>query len=149
AEFAAWLKAQGAVSRARLDALPTLAAWRQRLAAAVGAGTWHSNHTLVGDRLFFLRAPTGKEAMLMVRGRDGEERVLLDPNAIEGGPSISNCTVSPDGGKVTVNIGYGGNAVGEVAVFDVATGERLADTLKPVWSEFNPSWLPDGSGFFY
>lgn len=149
AEFAAWLKAQGAVSRARLDALPTLAAWRQRLAAAVGASTRHGNHTLVGDRLFFLRAPTGKEAMLMVRGRDGEERVLLDPNAIEGGASISNYSVSPDGGKVTLNIGYGGNEVGEVAVFDVASGERLADTLKPVWSEFNPSWLPDGSGFFY
>src|SRR5690348_11915368 len=34
AEFNAWLHAQGAASRARLDALPTLQGWRDRLTAA-------------------------------------------------------------------------------------------------------------------
>ena len=149
AEFSTWLKAQGATSRTKLDALPTLDAWRKRLMAAAGATTGHGGHTLVGDRLFFLRAPAGKERMLMMRDGTGKERMLLDPNTVEGGASISGYAVSPDGGKVAVNVGFGGNEMGEIEVFDTASGRRLPDTLKPVWSEFRANWLPDGSGFFY
>lgn len=148
AEFNAWLKAQGAVSRTRLDALQTLGAWRKRLAAAAAAITMNYHPRQVGDRLFFRRVPAGKENMLMVREGDGREHVIYDPNS-EPGSHLSNYGVSPDGSKVTVNIGHGGNEIGEVALFDVATGKRLPDTLQPVWSEFNPSWLPDCSGFFY
>jgi prolyl oligopeptidase len=149
AEFNAWLHAQGAASRARLDALPTLQGWRDRLTAAYRDSTSHYGHTLVGDRLFFLRAPAGKEAMLMVREADGHERVLFDPNAVEGSPSIGGFSVSPDGGKVAVNVGFGGNEAGELELFDSGSGQRLAETPKPVWSEFPANWLPDGSGFFY
>jgi len=149
AEFNAWLQAQGAASRARLDALPTLASWRERLAAAAGASTTHHGHRLIGDRLFFLRAQAGKEGVLMVRDGDGSERTLYDPNAVEGGASIGSYSVSPDGGKVAVNVGFGGNEIGEIAVFDVASGKRLDDTRKPVWSEAMANWLPDASGFFY
>jgi len=124
-EFDAWLKAQGAASRARLDALPTLDAWRTKLAAAAGATTKQSGHTLVGGRMFFLRAPAGKEAMLMTREADGSERVLFNPIAVQGGASIGGYSVSPDGGKVAVNVGYGGNEIGEIALFDVATSKRL------------------------
>lgn len=147
-EFDTWLKAQGKASRKNLDALPSLDTWQKRLAMAASASTPQFRHRLVGDRLFFFRAPAGKEAMLMVREPNGSEHTIFDPNA-EKGSSVSNYQPSPDGSKVTINIGHGGNEIGEVAVFDVATGKRLADTLKPVWSEFNPSWLPDGSGFFY
>ncbi len=149
AEFNAWLKVQGAASRTKLDALPTLEDWRKRLVAAAAGSTRHGGHTLVGERLFFLRAAAGKENMLMVREADGRERVLFDPNAAPGGASISGYSVSPDGGKVAINVGHGGNEIGEIAIYDVAGGERLADTPKPVWSEFWASWLPDGSGFFY
>ncbi len=148
-EFDTWLKAQGAASRAKLDALPTLEAWRERLGKAASAGTSHFDHAQAGDRLFFLRESDGKEGVLMLREADGKERTLFDPNVAPGGASISGFSVSPDGGKVAVNVGYGGNEIGEIALFDVVTGRRLADTPKPVWSEFKASWLPDGSGFFY
>ena len=148
-EFSAWLKAQGAATRARLDALPTIDAWRKKLAAAAGATTTQDRHTLVGSRLFFVRAPAGKEGMLMVREADGVEHVLYDPNTVAGGASIGGYMVSPDGGRVAINIGYGGNEIGEIALFDVPSGKRLPDTLKPVWGEFAAHWLPDGSGFFY
>lgn len=149
AEFDAWLKAQGAASRAKLDALPTLGAWRERLGKAAASGTSHARHVLVGDRLFFLRAAAGREGVLMLRQADGRERVLFDPNAAPGGASIGGFSVSPDGGTVAVNVGQGGNEIGEIALFDAATGQRLADTPRPVWSEFVARWLPDGSGFFY
>ncbi|WP_233842600.1 prolyl oligopeptidase family serine peptidase [Dyella sp. 2HG41-7] len=149
AEFNAWLKAQGDASRAKLDALPTLADWRKHLAAAASATTLHRNHVLVGKRLFFLRAPSGKEGILMVRDADGRERTLFDPNTIKGGASIGSYTVSDKGDKVGVTVGLAGNEIGELAVVDVATGKRMTDTLKPVWDEFAANWLPDGSGFFY
>ncbi len=148
AEFSAWLTAQGAASRRKLDSLPTLASWRERLTGAAGATTRHSSHRQVGGRLFFLRAPAGKEAMLMVREPDGREHVIVDP-AKDPGSSLRKYSVSPDGAKVAVNIGHGGNEISELALFDIVTGTRLPDTLKPVWSEFDANWLPDGSGFFY
>jgi prolyl oligopeptidase len=149
AEYKEWLKAHGAASRARLDALPTIDAWRRTLAAAAGATTTHGGHVRVGNRMFFRRAPAGKEGVLTVREADGSERVLFDPNTVDGGASIGDYSVSPDGGTVAATVGYGGNEIGDIALFDVATGKRLADTLKPVWDEFIPQWLPDGSGFFY
>jgi prolyl oligopeptidase len=149
AEFNAWLHAQGAAGRIQLDALPTLQDWRSRLSATYRSSTNHNHHTLVGERLFFLRASAGKEAILLVREADGRDHVLFDPNAITGGASIGGFSVSPDGRKVAVNIGFGGNEIGEIALFDTASGKRLADTLKPVWSEFQAKWLPDGRGFFY
>ncbi|HET8634714.1 MAG TPA: prolyl oligopeptidase family serine peptidase [Gemmatimonadales bacterium] len=148
AEFNAWLKQAGAESRRKLDALPSLGRWRDRLTAAAQASTRHGSQRQVGRRLFFLRAPAGQEPMLMVRDADGHEHVIIDP-ARDPGSSLSNYSVSPDGGKVAVNIGHGGSEMGELALFDVATGTRLPDILRPVWSEFESSWLPDGSGFFY
>lgn len=149
ADFNAWLKTQGSASRAKLDALPTLEAWRKTLAAAAGASTKHGQHRLVGNRLFFLREQAGKEGALMVREADGRERAIYDPNAAKDNGSISGYSVSPDGRKVAINLGHAGNEIGEIAVYDTVRGHRLADTPKPVWSEFEASWLPDGSGFFY
>jgi prolyl oligopeptidase len=148
AEFNAWLKEAGAVSRRKLDALPTLGRWRERLTTAAQASTRHGNHRQVGGRVFFLRAPAGQEPMLMVREADGRERVIVDP-AGDPGSSLSSYSASPDGARVAVNIGHGGSEMGELVLFDVATGTPMSDTLRPVWSEFESSWLPDGSGFFY
>jgi len=147
-EFTTWLEAQGRTSRATFDALPTLAAWRDRLSAAAAAGTRHSQHRLEGDRLFFLRAVAGKERTLMVRDADGREHTIFDASA-EPGASIAGYTVAPGGNKVAVNITRGGNEVGEIAILDTATGKSVEKALTPVWSEFTAQWVPDGSAFLY
>ncbi len=148
AEFDAWLKSNGDQTRRQLDALPTLGLWRDRLAAAAGKTTSHSMRVIVAGRLFFLRKESGREGALMVRDADGREHVVYDPNS-EAGASIANFSPSPDGELVTINLSRGGDEICEVQLRKVATGERLADTIAPVWSEFNPSWLADGSGFAY
>lgn len=148
AEFDAWLKAQGQATRARLDATPALATWRSRLASVASGATTHSRHTQVGDDLFFLRAPAGKERMIVVRGADGKDRVVYDP-AQEPGASIRGFSVSNGGRLVAINLSRGGNEIGTLEVFDVATGRRRGFPLGPVWSQFTASWLPDDSGFFY
>lgn len=148
AEFDAWLNARGAQTRKQLDALPGLEGWRKRLADAAGATTSHGWRRIVAGRLFFVREEAGREGALMVRDADGKERVVFDPNS-ETGVDIANYSVSPDATLVTINISRGGDEVCEVQVRKVDTGEQLPDLIKPVWSEFNPSWLPDGSGFAY
>lgn len=148
AEFDAWLKAHGQASRARLDAIPSLAGWRARLATVASGTTTHSRHTQVGDTLFFLRAPAGKERMLVARRADGRDHVVYDP-ASEAGASIRGFSVSHGGALVAINISRDGNEIGTLDAFDVATGRRVGTPLSPVWSEFRASWLPDDSGFFY
>lgn len=149
AEFDAWLRARGTETRKTLDALPSLAAWRERLGKVAGATRTHGGHVQVGDRLFFRRLEAGKEAVLMWRDAAGAEHVLFDPATQQGKATIHNYSVSPDGKRVTINVGRGGNEISQVEVYDVDTGKPLGDVLAPVWSEFNPSWLPDGSGFAY
>ncbi len=147
--FDGWLRAQAAATRERLDALPAIAGWSERLGRVMTASTRHAGHRLVDGRVFFLRLQTGKPALLGVREADGSERVLVDPAKLGEGASIGGFNVSPAGDRVAVHLGFGGNEIGELAFFDSRSGARLADTLKPVWSEFAPAWLPDGSGVFY
>ena len=41
-----------------------------------------------------------------------------------------------------------GDETGSIDVREIATG-RLVERIKPVWSEFEPHWLPDSSGSFH
>lgn len=146
-EFDAWLKSQAVHARTKLDALPTLAAWRERLSAVAGAVRRHFNHRIVRDRLFFTRRSGGTEAVLMYRDTSGEH-TIDDPNS-EHGASIGNFSVSPDARLVVISVGRSGNDIGDIELREVASGKLLADKLEPVFVTFNPSWLPDGSGFVY
>lgn len=150
AEFTTWLRAHSRHGRAYLDALPTRAAWRSRLSTALASVTNHAQVVRVGPQVFFLRRAAGSSKyMLMVRDAGGSERVLLDPAALDGHVEIGAWSVSPAGDRVALSLEHGGNEIGEIAVYDVATAKRLPDTLKPVWGEFEVSWMPDGKAFFY
>lgn len=147
AEFDAWLKSQAAYARAKLDALPTLAFWRERLSAVAGATRGHSDHRIVRDRLFFLRRSGGTEAVLMYRDANGEH-TIYDPNS-EQGASIGNFSISPDARLVAINVGRSGSDIGDIELREVTSGKLFADKLEPVFDTFSPSWLPDSSGFVY
>lgn len=151
-EFQQWLAAQGDDTRARLDALPTLAAWREAFQKINGTTVIHRAQRVAGGRLFFIRQDAQGSGTLMVREADGTERVLVDPAKLGGESahaSITLYTPSPDGSKVAVNTDRGGNEVTRVEVFDVKSGKPTGDALEPVWGEFGADWLPDGSGFAY
>lgn len=82
---------------------------------------------------------------------DGRPRILVDPNghiAADGLPiSLGWVSPSPDGAVVAYSITAQGAEVNEVFLVDVASGERLPDQVP--WNVcFEPSWLPDGSGFW-
>jgi len=152
AEFNDWLKAQGAQARARLDTLPSLPAWQQRLKQASAATRINRSQKLAGGRVFFVRAEGSNPGTLMVREADGREGVLLDPASLASGQgpvSITEYSPSPDGRLVAVDLDRGGNEITRVQLLDVATAKWLPDAAEPVWGEFAVDWLPDGSGFAY
>jgi prolyl oligopeptidase len=152
AEFNAWLGAEGARTRTRLDALPTIGAWRDHMKAASAKTTINRLQRRVGSRLFFLRIEAGRPGTLMVREADGKERILLDPNpsaAPTVPASVTQYQPSPDGKMVAVNVDRGGDEITQVIVIDVDHGTVLPDSLEAIWGEFEVHWLQDGSGFTY
>ncbi|GLQ96178.1 prolyl oligopeptidase family serine peptidase [Dyella mobilis] len=151
-EFQQWLVAQGAYTRQKLDALPTLKSWQDALQKISTSTVIHRAQQYVDGRLFFIRQGSGGNGTLMIREANGAERVLLDPATLTdhgGHASITLFSPSPDGSKVAVDIDHGGTEVTRLEVLDVKTGKPTGDVVEPVWGEFGAEWLPDGKGFAY
>src|SRR5262249_54285026 len=66
-EFTTWLAAQGARTRAELDASPIRARWTERLKVAGNSGRVHRLQRPTAGRVFFVREDNGQEGVLMVR----------------------------------------------------------------------------------
>src|SRR4051794_1939054 len=79
----AWSAAQDQLARGYLDALPGRERLAERLRELLATGmvtppSWR------GDRAFFLRRTADQQhAVLVVADRDGAERVLVDPGALD------------------------------------------------------------------
>ena len=100
----AFIRAASAHTVPQLAALPGRAALRQRLAAGMNAGVRYGDVRQGGTSLFYRRTDPGAQlAKLVVRGADGRERVLYDPEATNPrGGAIGTYSVSPDGRTVAV-----------------------------------------------
>ncbi len=143
--FQDWLKAQGVVGRARLDASPALKTWQTRLNAASAAVVNNGAHHRVGDRIFYFRMESGKQPVLHVRLEDGSDKVLMDPNTIAGSAhaSITGFSVSPNGKRIAMNVDRGGSEITRIEFMDVDSGQALPDTIDHIWGEFQAQWLND------
>ena len=149
----AWLHAEDAHARAVLAAIPGIDTMQRRIAAYDAAGDKVTSLQPAGGKLFYLKRPAAEQtAKLYVRdGTDGPERLLLDPDRFAGAGThgaIDYFAPSPDGMKVAVSISTGGSENGVMHVVDTRSGAILGETIDRV-EQARPSWLPDGSGFFY
>lgn len=149
-DVAAWVAAQNAVTRAYIDALPG----RARIAARMRE-LWNYDEVSVpqarGERLFFrVRSGLQNQAALYVQDRQGEPRLLIDPNswAADGATALATVEPSPDGSRLAYAVQDGGTDWRVIHVLDVASGQRLADEIR--WAKFTGiEWAPDGESFFY
>lgn len=153
-EFRDWLTAQGAYARSGLDAIPDRAQMAKRLKDLSFETSSPYSVQRRGSKLFYLRIDEGSSlAKLVVRGADGTERVLVDPEKLRGADSthvsIDNYSVSWDGALIAYNLSEGGGEVTRVHVVETATGREKPDVVEHIWGQFSVNWLPDGSGFFY
>ena len=143
----AWTEAQNARTRAALDGLPERPRFAERLRELLGVGLLGVPQP-VGDRVFFERRSAGARQMVLYVHEGGRERVLIDPNALDGAGLVSLdwWYPSPDGALVAYGLSHGGTELSTLHVIDVATGGRLPDEI-PYTQRARVAW--SGAGFYY
>jgi prolyl oligopeptidase len=150
-DTAEWVRAQNAVTMPFLERLREREPLRARVTELwdfekVGAPFHRAGRWFV----FRNDGLQNQNVLYAMDGIDGDQRVLLDPNAWsdEGTVALSGLAPTDDGARLAYAISRAGSDWQEWKVLDVATGGELDDHL--LWSKFSgAAWLPDGSGFFY
>jgi prolyl oligopeptidase len=112
---------------------------------SVGAPYWR------GDRAFSTRRdPDQDHAVLLVTEPSGEERVLVDPVAIDpsGKTTLDAWSPSKEGDLLAYALSEDGTEWAAIRVLDVRTGEVVDG---PITRTRHPSiaWLPGGRVFYY
>jgi prolyl oligopeptidase len=151
-EWLPFLQDQNAFARSVLDRLPGRAGLLSRISAVSGDVAITTKVRSSGNRLFFQQRPAGSENFkLFVRIRDGSAHALIDPTQLSVGDahvSLDWWEPSSDGAHVAYGLSSAGSEASVLHVIVVDTGEILPERIEKTDSAM-PSWLPDGSGFFY
>jgi prolyl oligopeptidase len=142
ADMTAWVKAESAKARAALEGLPERAAFAKAIADSSSALTRVRDVQMANAVTVWRRAEAGdRTAKLLVRDAAGE-RVLIDPNTTTGSISaINNVSLSPDGKLVAVHQARGGGEIGEITVYETATGKPVGEPIANIWGEGPLEWL--------
>jgi prolyl oligopeptidase len=156
---AAWGREQMAATRKALDALPIRAQLQARFKQLYeNRPPRYIQFQHRGGQLFALkRQPPKNQAMLVVlKSPDNvkSERVLIDPNVMQGGATtaIDWYVASLDGKYVAASISEKGSEKGSAHVVEVATGKRLEDVVPGVngpTAGGSLVWNKDSTGFYY
>ncbi len=158
-EVKQWSDAQNARARAWLDRLPQRPGIAERLSQLYSEQTARFSSLQVrGGVLFALKSQPPKAQSFLVTLASADDpasaRVVVDPNAMDptGSTTIDFFEPSLDGKRVAVSLSKGGSEDGSVAVFEVATGNRLPDDVPHVngaTAGGSVAWNADASGFWY
>ena len=152
----AWTLEQNALLERTLAVVPERSAITSRLTELLQIGTLSlpsvRRTPQAGYRYFYTRRE-GKQnqPLLYVRdGRDGKERVVIDPNAwsTDGTVSMDWYDPSNDGSLIAYGMSQGGSEDSTLRVHDVALGRDRPDVIDRA-RHASICWLPDGKRFFY
>jgi prolyl oligopeptidase len=150
-ETRAWLAQQDQFARGFLDAIPGRDHLRQSLEGLLKIDSM-SSPILRNKRYFFTRrlASEDRRSLLMRRGFNDNDEILVDPATISPDPttSVDYDYVTADGSLVAIGIRRGGEDENEIRLMDVATRKMLPDTL-PRGRYFGFSVKPDKTGYYY
>src|SRR6478752_5001946 len=150
----AFVDAQNALSAPYLAALtstaPLLGLTTALLTAPRRGTPWER-----GGRYFVIANPGDLDQDQLFTADSLEElfdapTLLLDPNALsaDGTTAMTAVRVSPDGRYLAYALSEAGSDWRTIKVLEVESGRDLPDELR--WTKWiDPTWLPDGSGFFY
>lgn len=144
-----WLQEQAALLEEERAGWTLRDRFSERLSALLGAGTvsppyWRAN------RMFRTRREPGQQFSVLYAVDGGEERVLLDPMAIDptGVTTLDSWQPSKEGDRLAYQISVGGDEESLLYVLDVATGEVLDGPIDRC--RYSPvAWLPGGEAFYY
>ena len=154
-----WSEMQNHSAREVLDNLPNLAAIRRRVTEIMSAPiAGYASVAFRDGQYFAIKSQPPKQQPFLVVMKSpfhpDQARVLLDPNELddEGTTAIDWYEPSPDGKLVAVSLSEGGDEIGNVHVYETATGKPTYEMVPRVNSGTaggDLAWHPDGSGFYY
>jgi prolyl oligopeptidase len=153
-----WTAAQDARTRAHLEALPFREAIRHRCEEILKVESTSYDDLSLGGSIYFAlktQPPLQQPFLVALDNLDDTagERVLVDPNALDGSgaTTIDWYHPSADGSRVAVSLSQHGTEDGTVYVYDVATGEAVDGPLPHVNSGTaggSLAWRADSGGFW-
>ncbi|RYG62557.1 S9 family peptidase, partial [bacterium] len=148
----AWMTAEDALARRVLSAYPE----RARLAARLAELLYVEKVGVPArfGRRYFTSKRDGKseKAIYYVReGRDGKDRVALDPNAASADGSVTFRAESPsyDGSRIAYRKSLNNADDATLYVRDLATGKDSTLDVIPGAKYAYAAWTPRGDGFYY
>ena len=151
-EVSAWMAAQDGAARAVLAGLPgrdrLLRRFRELYYLDALSAPLHR-----GGRYFYTRRHADREKAIVYwrEGASGEEKVLLDPNAMsaDGSTSLGVWVPSWDGRQVAYAVRLNNADEATLHLMDVATGKVSAVDVIEGAKYADPAWTPGGDGFYY
>ncbi len=149
AETADWVKRQNAVTQTQLEKIPFRSAVAKRFEALYDFPKV-GGPMRVGER-YFIWKNSGLQNQFVIHvreGIDGEDKVFIDPNAIDpnGTTTFSPVGTSTDHRYMAVGVSKAGSDWQDITVYDLTTMKQTSDLLK--WCKFSgAAWYKDG--FFY
>jgi prolyl oligopeptidase len=152
-----WMKGQAEYADNYLKGLPMREAFLERIKTLdSGAPFWIGYFTRrPNGTLYYLKQNAADNvAKLYVRDKNGKETLLVDPERRVSSDgkhyTLEFYRPSPDGKYVAYALAQGGSEKQTIYILDTATGRDLSESLNRIERQYNvPTWLPDGSGFFY
>lgn len=150
-ETKAWVAQQNARTAAILGSIPGRDRLARRLDTLSRIGTVTSPKIRNGRYFYLRRSGEMNQPVLCLRdGIEGEERILVDPNAMSaaGLTALDWWEPSPDGSLVVFGTSRDGNEWSTLQIVETATGALKDDRIERTrYSSI--AWLPDSSAFFY
>ena len=146
----AWSVAQDGLARAHLDRLPGRDRLATHLHDLLSAGSVSVPLWRAGRAFSTRRAPGQEHAVLHVRERDGTDRVLLDPTALDpaGLTTLDSWVPDLEGRQLAYQLSTGGDEHSVLHVLDVDTGEDVEPPIDRCrYSDV--AWVPSGREFVY
>lgn len=150
-EWLPYLKGQNEHTRAILDSLPTREGLLKRIQRLSGDTVATTRVQRAGAMTFFTQRPVGADNFKLFVRHQGHDRVLVDPTRLSGSQShvsLDWWRASADGKYVVYGLSKDGSEDSTLRVLRVSDGTDLPEQI-PNTQNANPSWLNDGSGFFY
>lgn len=147
-EVQRWMEAQDRYARDHFEALPGRDALATRLEELSYIDSV-STPARRADRLFYWRRQGKQEKAVFLMQRDGDDRVILDPNTMSEDGSVSVHQTFPDrAGRLLAYKKTANNAdAATLHLLDIDSGDEL-ESLPAAMMAY-PSWTPDGRGFYY